>query len=456
LRAAAPPLWRVLLVATPALSALAIVLAAGVPQGAARWLLPVLVIALTVAVAALQVRRAHRALATLGNLVDALREGDYSVRAAAARTQVDAGLAESFNRLALHLQDERRGVHETLQLLSKTLAMLDGAVFVFEQDQRLRMVNPAGEHLLGQAATDLIGQQAEALGLAPLFALPSGSLHARGFRGQAGRWQVSHAALRSRSQSGRLLVIQPMERALREEEAQAFRRLLRVLSHEINNSLAPIASMADTLQRLLPEVGMPIGAEDRQDVVDGLRLVEQRSGALQRFLGGYARLARLPPPVIVPVRLDDHLRRVRKLIASERVQLRPSPPLLVMADADQLEQVLINLLRNALEADASGAQVEVLCVQDGQGVRIDIVDQGPGLPTSDNLFVPFFTTKPGGSGIGLVLSRQIIESQHGSLRLQPRDDAPGSVASICLPVAPAVAHAQGAAHGQSLSSAADT
>jgi two-component system, NtrC family, nitrogen regulation sensor histidine kinase NtrY len=453
---AAPPLWRVLLVATPALSALAIVLAAGVPQGAARWLLPVLVIGLTVALAALQVRRARHALATLGNLVDALREGDYGVRAAAARTRVDAGLAEAFNRLALHLQDERRGMHETLQLLSKTLAMLDGAVFVFEQDQRLRVVNPAGEHLLGQAATDLVGQQAQALGLAPLFALPSGSLHALGFRGQAGRWQVSHAALRSRSQSGRLLVIQPMERALREEEAQAFRRLLRVLSHEINNSLAPIASMADTLRRLLPEAGMPIGAEDRQDVVDGLRLVEQRSGALQRFLGGYARLARLPPPVIVPVRLDEHLRRVRKLIASERVQLRPSPPLLVMADADQLEQVLINLLRNALEADASGAQVEVQCVQDGQGVRIDIVDQGPGLPTSDNLFVPFFTTKPGGSGIGLVLSRQIIESQHGSLRLQSRDDVPGSVASICLPVAPAVARAPGAAHGQSLSSLPDT
>ncbi|MET0288374.1 MAG: ATP-binding protein [Pseudoxanthomonas sp.] len=164
--------------------------------------------------------------------------------------------------------------------------------------------------------------------------------------------------------------------------------------------------------------------------------MEQRSGALQRFLGGYARLARLPPPAIAPMALDEHLRRVRRLIASDRVRLLPSQPLRVMADADQLEQVLINLLRNALEADTGGAEVVVRCARDGDLARIEIVDRGPGLPVSDNLFVPFFTTKPGGSGIGLVLSRQIIESQHGSLRLQPREDAPGSVASVHLPVAP--------------------
>lgn len=436
MRAAALPLWRALLVATPALLALAIVLAAGVPQGAARWLLLALVLGLTLALGAWQVRRTRHALITLANLVDALREGDFSVRAAAARPRVDAGLAETFNRLALHLQDERRGVHETLQLLSKTLAMLDGAVFVFEQDQRLRMLNPAGERLLGRPAAELVGQAAQALGLAPLFALPSGALHGQRFPGQAGRWQVSHAALRSRSQSGRLLVMQPMERALREEEAQAFRRLLRVLSHEINNSLAPIASMADTLQRLLPASEAALDGEARQDMVEGLRLIEQRSDALQRFLGGYARLARLPPPVIAPVALEACVQRVRQLIASERVRLMPSPTLQVLADADQLDQVLINLLRNALEAGPEGSPVEVGWALDGEEVRIDIADRGPGLPLSDNLFVPFFTTKPGGSGIGLVLSRQIIQSQQGSLRLQARADAPGSVASVFLPLAP--------------------
>ncbi|KLJ02967.1 histidine kinase [Luteimonas sp. FCS-9] len=435
MRGAALPLWRVLLVALPALSALCIVLVAGIPQGAARIWLAILVVSLTAGLAALQVARARRALVTLASLVDALREGDYSLRAATIGRPGDVVAAEAFNRLALHLQDERRHVHESLQLLAKTLATLDGAVFVFEQDMRLRMLNPAGERVLGRPAATALGKDATTLGLAPLFALPSGALHAQRFGGQAGRWQISHAALRSRSQAGRLLVMQPMERALREEEAQAFRRLLRVLGHEINNSLAPIASMADTLQRLLPGAGVPLPAESRDDALGGLRLIEQRSLALQRFLGGYARLARLPPPVLAPVALDEHLRRVHRLIGDGRVRLRTVPPLRVIADADQLEQVLINLLRNALEANAEGREVEVVCDLDGDHVRISIADRGPGLPASDNLFVPFFTTKPGGSGIGLVLSRQILEAQAGSLQLLARDEPPGSVARVRLPSA---------------------
>lgn len=433
MKGAALPAWRVVLVAVPALAALCIVLVVGVPQGAARVWMPVLVVGLTGLMAGWQVAGARRALATLGSLVDALREGDYSLRAAAIGRPADVQLADAFNRLALHLRDERRDVHESLQLLGKTLAMLDGAVFVFEQDTRLRMVNPAGERLLGQPATALLGRDVDALGLAHLFALPNGALHAHRFGGQAGRWQVSHAALRSRSQAGRLLVLQPMERALREEEAQAFRRLLRVLSHEIHNSLAPIASMADTLQRLLPGAGARMDAETRQDAFDALTVIGQRSDALQRFLGGYARLARLPPPVIAAVALDDSLRRVQQLLGDARVHVSPAPGLRVMADADQLEQVLINLLRNALEADTGGGIVEVTCSAEDACVRIDIADRGPGLPPSDNLFVPFFTTKPGGSGIGLVLSRQIVESQSGSLQLLPRADRPGSVACLRLP-----------------------
>lgn len=423
-----------MLVALPAWIALGIVLLAGVPLGTTRWCLLALVSILTVVFALLQARHMCHALATLSNLVDGLREGDYSLRAMGGRRD-DAGLAEAFNRLAAHLQDERREVHETLQLLSKTLATLDSAVFVFEQDLRLRMINLAGERLLGSPATELVGRQAEALGLAALLALPSGSLYAQQLDGRPGRWQVSHAELRSRSQSGRLLVMQPIERALREEEAHAFQRLLRVLSHEINNSMAPIASMADTVQRLLPAAERPLDTETRQDVVDGLRLIEQRSAALQRFLGGYARLARLPVPAVAPIPLRRSLVRVQQLIANERVRLLGSPDMEVMADADQLEQVLINLLRNGLEADPTGAEVCVSIEQDSGRVRIQIADRGPGLPASDNLFVPFFTTKVGGSGIGLVLSRQIIDAQNGSLELKPRVDGPGLVAIVTLPEA---------------------
>src|SRR5690606_21452592 len=214
--------------AAPAAGALAMVLVFGAPQGAAAWLLITLVLALT-AVAALARRpgEVHR-LRTLGNLVQALLEGDYTARGAVpSRNDGHARLVAGLNALAGRLQDEQRGMQESVQLLAKTLAALDGAVFVFEQDGRLRLVNPAGERLLGQPATRLLGTDAQALGLAPLFEVPAGEIHSCSFQGQRGRWQIGHAALRSRSQAGRLLVVQPMERALREEEAQAFRRLLR-------------------------------------------------------------------------------------------------------------------------------------------------------------------------------------------------------------------------------------
>jgi two-component system, NtrC family, nitrogen regulation sensor histidine kinase NtrY len=427
--------WRPLWLAAPALLALALVLTVGAPRPPEAALLMLCVLLLTAALWRGQRRDAGQRLRTLGGLLEALREGDYSVRVAQdARDRDSDGLLQRFNALAQRLQDEQRDSHESLQLLGKTLAALDGAVFAFEQDQRLRLVNPAGERLLGAAAEHLIGQSAQALGLAGLFALPSGSIHAHAFAGQQGRWQIGHAALRSRSQAGQLLLVQPMERALREEEAQAFRRLLRVLSHEINNSLAPIASIADTLGRLLQAAPGTLDTELHADLRNGLGVIEQRSAALQRFLGGYARLARLPAPVPVAVAMAPLCARVQRLLHDARVRIEVEPPLHLRADVDQLEQVLINLLRNALESGGS-APVLLRARRDGASALIEVLDGGAGLPPSDNLFVPFFTTKPGGSGIGLVLSRQILEAQGGSLNLDARADAPGSVATLRLPLA---------------------
>lgn len=427
-----PLRWQAWWVAVPALLALAVVLCVGAPAPTEAALLLACVLLLTAAVIRLRRRRDGHRQRTLAGLLDALREGDYSVRAVSVAGR-DTMLFARFNLLAQRLQDEQRDVHESLQLLSKTLAALDGAVFAFEQDWRLRLINPAGERLLAATADTLLGCSAESLGLSELFAVPSGSIHVQTFAGQQGRWQVGHAALRSRSQAGHLLVLQPMERALRDEEAQAFRRLLRVLSHEINNSLAPIGSIADTLARMVPPPAAVVDAELHNDLRGGLAVIEQRSVALQRFLGGYVRLARLPPPSVMPIALQPLCARVQQLLDDPRLCIDIAPALQVQADADQLEQVLINLVRNALEAGGQ-AQVWLRAWPGDTDARIEIVDGGAGLPPSDNLFVPFFTTKPGGSGIGLVLSRQIIEAQGGSLSLHARIDAPGTVAEIRVPL----------------------
>ena len=428
-----PERGRAAWLVAPSMLALAAVLALGTPAPREAALLLICVLALTAIIWRLQRYADGRRLRTLDGLLESLREGDYSVRGAVSGGDGQIRLMGRFNALAQRLQDEQRDSHESLQLLSKTLAALDGAVFAFEQDDRLRLINPAGERLLGRPAAELLGQRAEALGLAPLFDIPNGRIHPHAFPTQQGRWQIGHASLRSRSQAGRLLVLQPMERALRDEEAQAFRRLLRVLSHEINNSLAPIASMADTLGRLLPSPATPLDPEAHADLQGGLRLIEQRSQALQRFLGGYARLAKLPEPQPASVPLAPLCERVRRLV-DERIRIEVAPELRVVADADQLEQVLINLLRNAVEAGGS-VPVELYAWAENGQARVQVRDRGEGLPSSDSLFVPFFTTKSGGSGIGLVLSRQILEAQQGSLELLSRAPEAGTVAELRLPLA---------------------
>jgi nitrogen fixation/metabolism regulation signal transduction histidine kinase len=224
-----------------------------------------------------------------------------------------------------------------------------------------------------------------------------------------------------------------LSRALREEERQAWQRLIRVLGHELNNSLAPIKSMAGTVQSLL---GMhPLPDDWNEDARHGLRVIGDRADALARFMVGYASLARLPPPRRQRVDLRSLVLRVIALEQRLSVQLAGGADASIDVDADQIEQALINLVKNAVEASqpqAGGVQLQWF-VERGK-LRIEVLDEGLGLASSDNLFVPFFTTKPGGSGIGLVLAQQIVEGHGGSLALQDRSDRRGCVARIELPV----------------------
>jgi nitrogen fixation/metabolism regulation signal transduction histidine kinase len=409
-----------------------------------RWTITaILVIAWLIFAASLR-ERVVRPLQTISNLLSAIREEDFSIRARGARS--DDALGEvlvEVNALAENLRQERLGALEATALLRKVMAEIDVAVFTFDDEDRLALANLTGQKLLGQEEPRLLGRRADELGLAAMLELETPRVVESAFPGGSGRWEVRRSEFRQGGLPHRLLVLADVSRSLREEERQAWQRLLRVLGHELNNTLAPIQSIAGSLERLLSRKELP---EDwREDMSRGLSIISARAESLSRFTGAYAKLARLPRPRLAPVELAPLAGRVAALETRLTVRVGGEGRLLLWADADQLEQVLINLVRNAADASLeTGGGVELSWGSDGPGAReveIRVRDEGPGLSSTANLFVPFFTTKPGGSGIGLLVSRQIAEAHGGSLVLENRPDGRGCQARLTLPLASAKAAA---------------
>ena len=397
------------------------------------WTLTLVIASCAIAFLASAREHTVRPLQTMSNLLAALREGDYSIRARGARA--DDALGEvllEINQLGETLRVQRLGAFEATALLRTIMAEIDVAVFTFDPDRRLRLVNRAGENLLRQPIDKLLGRRASDLGLAVCLDANEDAPLALNFPGASGRWGVRKSNFRERGLPHELLVLTDLSRTLREEERTAWQRLVRVLGHEMNNSLAPIKSIAGSLEHLLKRNPPP--PDWRDDASSGLNVIATRAESLSRFMQAYARLARLPPPQKEEISLGELVRRVVGLETRLGVRLAEGGVISIRADSAQIEQLLINILHNAVDASLeTGGRVTAGWRKRGDCAEVFVRDEGPGIMNPSNLFVPFFTTKPGGSGIGLALSRQIAEAHGGSLSLTNRTDRTGSEALLRLP-----------------------
>jgi two-component system nitrogen regulation sensor histidine kinase NtrY len=405
------------------------------------WTLALLIIGLWLGFAFSVRHRVVFSLQTLSNLLAAMREEDFSVRArGASRDDAMGEVMIEVNSLSETLREQRLGALEATALLRTVMEEIDVAIFTFDNENKLRLVNRAGERLLARPVERLLGFTAVELGLgASLDGEPVRTMELT-FPGGSGRWGMRRGSFRQAGLPHHLVVLSDLSRALRDEERQAWQRLIRVMGHELNNSLAPIQSVAQSLESGLNSLRNEADLQPEtqaalmDDIQQGFGIIRSRTEALGRFMAAYSKLARLPAPKLAPVSVRDWISRVAKLETRVKVQIQEGPEATISGDADQLEQLLINLLRNAADAVLEcGSQAGVGWSSQDSQLEVWVTDDGPGIQNTANVFVPFFTTKPGGTGIGLALSRQIAEAHGGTLTLQNRRGQKGCEARLRLP-----------------------
>ena len=374
----------------------------------------------------------------LSNVISSLKEQNFSFRAMQGRPDDALGeLALEINELAAAMEAERRGAIEAQHLLHKVASEVEAVILAVSPNGEIKLLNRAAAVFFGKREDQLLNRTTEELGIEYLVNGPQSEIITHFTAGIEKRWVVRRTHFRQQGVPHRLVMLSEVSEALRAAERSAWQRLVRVLSHEINNSLAPIKSIARTLSRLSER---EILEAERENFRHGLEVIGARAESLNRFLQGYARLTKLPAISKRTVRLEELLQLIVSLEHRLTISISAGPPVLVRVDPDQIEQVLINICKNAVDAVLARQGMQLLPASvviswsvSGNDLQLLVRDNGIGLLDTSNLFVPFYTTKESGTGIGLPLSRQIVEVHGGAFMIRNREDGPGCEVEIKIP-----------------------
>lgn len=385
---------------------------------------------------------------TLANLIESMIDGDYSLRGRLKSNQAFQELLILINNLSDTLAQHKLAVKESRVLLELIVDQMDAMVLATDANGNLVMANNSAQQLLlnGAEKFEGIALNSFVLGAQLAQAFPGiidfkhqprtiNSKQAAEQPALEGEYFLYKEKFFSAGQSHQLYLLTNAERLLMEKERNAWQSLLRVLSHEINNSLTPISTISQSIEKKLLSNLDNKRTIEPESLLDGINIINERADTLSEFIASYSQLAHLPKPLFSTFNLYDMLNKLTLLFPQCEFTIDKSIDIQLTVDKKQLEQVFINLFKNAIDAMSSFEQKLIVITyrQDSQWQQIMITDCGSGVANVENLFVPFYTTKPNGSGIGLALCRQIMFGHNGQIKLTNNINKPGIEVRLSLP-----------------------